>query len=378
MYEVISNSLKELEQGKNIVLATVVNTKGSTPQKIGSKLLVRDDGSTVGTLGGGCVEGDIWFESKSMLEENSDSETRFREYTLNQELAEQEGLVCDGTMYFLLDKLIPENQNIEHLRSLQNSLNGKDSGKSILTLVNTQNKDLSIGIKKTFDFENTDEILNDELINETEDIENTISNRSSKCIKLKDGNEWYVEIYTTPATLLICGGGHIANSLAPIAHKLNFNVWITDDRKEFANSNRFPHAERIVNDIPESALKSLPVTENTYIIIATRGHRYDLVATQAAVQTKAKYIGIVGSMRKAVLIFEDLLKNGIPEEKIRAIRSPVGLDLRGRSPDEIAVSIIAEMLMIKEGGTGLPMTMPENVWSKVTSKINNSLSKSKI
>ena len=105
MYEVISNSLKELEQGKNIVLATVVNTKGSTPQKIGSKLLVRDDGSTVGTLGGGCVEGDIWFESKSMLEENSDSETRFREYTLNQELAEQEGLVCGGTMYFLLDKL---------------------------------------------------------------------------------------------------------------------------------------------------------------------------------------------------------------------------------------------------------------------------------
>ncbi|GIT12449.1 MAG: hypothetical protein CM1200mP33_6350 [Chloroflexota bacterium] len=191
MYEVISNSLKELEQGKNIVLATVVNTKGSTPQKIGSKLLVRDDGSTVGTLGGGCVEGDIWFESKSMLEEDSDSETRFREYTLNQELAEQEGLVCGGTMYFLLDKLIPENQNIEHLRSLQNSLNGKDSGKSILTLVNTQNKDLSIGIKKTFDFENTNKISNDELINESEDIENTISNRSSKCVKLKDGNEWY-------------------------------------------------------------------------------------------------------------------------------------------------------------------------------------------
>ena len=162
MYEVISNSLKELEQGKNIVLVIVVNTKGSTPQKIGSKLLVRDDGSTVGTLGGGCVEGDIWFESKSMLEEDSDSETRFREYTLNQELAEQEGLVCGGTMYFLLDKLIPENQNIEHLRSLQNSLNGKDSGKSILTLVNTQNKDLSIGIKKTFDFENTNKISNDE------------------------------------------------------------------------------------------------------------------------------------------------------------------------------------------------------------------------
>ena len=378
MRDVFQAAIEEIKNKKKFVISTVTKTIGSTPQKTGAKLLVREDGSGVGTLGGGCVEGDIWFESKSMLEEDSDSETRFREYTLNQELAEQEGLVCGGTMYFLLDKLIPENQNIEHLRSLQNSLNGKDSGKSILTLVNTQNKDLSIGIKKTFDFENTNKISNDELINESEDIENTISNRSSKCVKLKDGNEWYVEIYTTPATLLICGGGHIANSLAPIAHKLNFNVWITDDRKEFANSNRFPNAERIVNDIPESALKSLPVTENTYIIIATRGHRYDLVATQAAVQTKAKYIGIVGSMRKAVLIFEDLLKNGISKEKVRAIRSPVGLDLRGRSPDEIAVSIIAEMLMIKEGGTGLPMAMPENVWSKITSKINNSLSKSKI
>jgi len=125
-------------------------------------------------------------------------------------------------------------------------------------------------------------------------------------------------------------------------------------------------------------LKNLPVTENTYIIIATRGHRYDLVATQAAVSTDAKYIGLVGSMRKAILVFEDLLKNGIPEDKVKAIRSPVGLDLRGRSPDEIAVSIIAEMLMIREGGTGLSMAMPGNIWKKITSKINNLVTNNKI
>lgn len=378
MYEVIEKSLIELEQGKKIVLATVVNTKGSTPQKIGSKLLIRKDGSTIGTLGGGCVEGDIWFESKTMLEENTPEESRYREYTLNQELAEEEGLVCGGTMFFLLDKLEPNKSNIEYLRTLQNSLNGKEGGKSLITLVDSTNNKIMTGTKKIFDFDQTSNIKNDEIFAEPNQIEDVINNRQNKCVKLEDGNEWYVEMYTTPSTLLICGGGHIANSLAPLAHKLNFNVWITDDRKEFANSNRFPNAERIVNDLPENALKSLPVTENTYIIIATRGHRYDLVATQAAVSTNAKYIGLLGSMRKAILVSEDLLKNGIPEDKVKAIRSPVGLDLRGRSPDEIAVSIIAEMLMIREGGTGLSMAMPENIWEKITNKINNLVTNDKV
>ena len=378
MYEVIEKSLIELEQGKKIVLATVVNTKGSTPQKIGSKLLIRKDGSTIGTLGGGCVEGDIWFESKTMLEENTPEESRYREYTLNQELAEEEGLVCGGTMFFLLDKLEPNKSNIEYLRTLQNSLNGKEGGKSLITLVDSTNNKIMTGTKKIFDFDQTSNIKNDEIFADPNQIEDVINNRQNKCVKLEDGNEWYVEMYTTPSTLLICGGGHIANSLAPLAHKLNFNVWITDDRKEFANSNRFPDAERIVNDLPENALKSLPVTENTYIIIATRGHRYDLVATQAAVSTNAKYIGLLGSMRKAILVSEDLLKNGIPEDKVKAIRSPVGLDLRGRSPDEIAVSIIAEMLMIREGGTGLSMAMPENIWKKITNKINNLVTNDKV
>ena len=378
MYEVIEKSLIELEQGKKIVLATVVNTKGSTPQKIGSKLLIRTDGSTVGTLGGGCVEGDLWFESKTMLEENTPEESRYREYTLNQELAEEEGLVCGGTMFFLLDKLEPNKKNIEYLRTLQNSLNGKEGGKSLITLVDSTNNKITTGTKKIFDFDQTSNIKNDEIFADPNQIEDVINNRQNKCVKLEDGNEWYVEMYTTPSTLLICGGGHIANSLAPLAHKLNFNVWITDDRKEFANSNRFPNAERIVNDLPENALKSLPVTENTYIIIATRGHRYDLVATQAAVSTNAKYIGLLGSMRKAILVSEDLLKNGIPEDKVKAIRSPVGLDLRGRSPDEIAVSIIAEMLMIREGGTGLSMAMPENIWKKITNKINNLVTNDKV
>ena len=378
MYEVIEKSLIELEQGKKIVLATVVNTKGSTPQKIGSKLLIRKDGSTIGTLGGGCVEGDIWFESKTMLEENTPEESRYREYTLNQELAEEEGLVCGGTMFFLLDKLEPNKSNIEYLRTLQNSLNGKEGGKSLITLVDSTNNKIMTGTKKIFDFDQTSNIKNDEIFADPNQIEDVINNRQNKCVKLEDGNEWYVEMYTTPSTLLICGGGHIANSLAPLAHKLNFNVWITDDRKEFANSNRFPNAERIVNDLPENALKSLPVTENTYIIIATRGHRYDLVATQAAVSTNAKYIGLLGSMRKAILVSEDLLKNGIPEDKVKAIRSPVGLDLRGRSPDEIAVSIIAEMLMIREGGTGLSMAMPENIWEKITNKINNLVTNDKV
>jgi len=143
-------------------------------------------------------------------------------------------------MFFLLDKLEPNKSNVEYLRTLQNSLNGKEGGKSTITLVDSKNSNIMIGTKKTYDFDQTSNIKNDEIFIDSNQIEDVINNRQSKCVKLDDGNEWYVEIYTTPSTLLICGGGHIANSLAPLAHKLNFNVWITDDRKEFANSNRFP------------------------------------------------------------------------------------------------------------------------------------------
>ena len=146
-------------------------------------------------------------------------------------------------------------------------------------------------------------------------------------------------------------------------------MFVTDDREEFANAERFPEADIIVAENPETALPQLPINANTFIIIATRGHRYDNVALEAAALTPAKYVGLLGSKRKTILIYEDLIRSGLPIERIREIRSPVGLDVRGRTPEEIAVSIMAEVLMFRLGGTGQPMKIEDWRIDRIREKV---------
>ena len=120
---------------------------------------------------------------------------------------------------------------------------------------------------------------------------------------------------------------------------------------------------------PEEALPKLPINANTFIVVATRGHRYDNVALEAAARTPAKYVGLMGSRRKTILIYEDLLRSGVPLDRVREIRSPVGLDVRARTPEEIAVSIMAEVLMFRLGGTGLPMKLEDWRLDRIAQKV---------
>ena len=136
-------------------------------------------------------------------------------------------------------------------------------------------------------------------------------------------------------------------------------MYVTDDREEFSNPERFPEAVETVTAKPEDAMASLPINPNTFIIIATRGHRYDNVALAAAAATPARYVGLLGSKRKTILIYEDLLDMGVSIERLRELRSPVGLDIRARTPDEIAVSIVSEMLMFRLGGSGAVMKLDD-------------------
>ena len=134
---------------------------------------------------------------------------------------------------------------------------------------------------------------------------------------------------------------------------------------------RFPEADRVVALRPEEALPTLPINANTFIVVATRGHRFDNVALEAAARTPAKYVGLMGSRRKTILIYEDLMRSGLPMERIREIRSPIGLDIRGRTPEEIAVSIVAEMLMFRLGGTGEPMKLDDWRIDRIRTKVDS-------
>ena len=146
----------------------------------------------------------------------------------------------------------------------------------------------------------------------------------------EDGAEYFIEAYTTPPQLVICGGGHVSFALAAHAKPLGFRLFITDDREEFANHERFANADIIIAKKPEDALKELPINANTFIVVATRGHRFDNVALAAAAATPARYVGLMGSKRKTILIYEDLVRMGLDEQRLRDIRSPIGLDIRAQ------------------------------------------------
>ena len=379
MQEVFHEAVSRLEKGESVVVATVIRTKGSTPQKPGAKLLVRQDGTGAGTLGGGCVEGDIWFAAKQLMQQGGDAE--YREYELNEELAAQDGLVCGGTMYFLIDPVYSPEDYLPYAKEIDLAYKGEGA-----VALATVTKSGSDGKSR----------IGDKLfIRETGKTEGTLGNFETdrgaiekakvlmihgrnEYVMTASGAEYFIEAYTTPPQLVICGGGHVSRALASLAKPLEFRLFITDDREEFANEDRFPEADIVVSEKPEDALPELPINPNTFIVVATRGHRYDNTALLAAAKTPARYVGLMGSKRKTILIYEDLMRSDLGLDRIREIRSPIGLDIKARTPEEIAISIMSEVLMFRLGGSGLPMKLDEKQLARIWKKISEEDSKSKV
>mgnify|MGYP001162400576 CR=1 FL=1 len=371
MQEVFRETVRELDDNRQLVLATVVRTKGSTPQKTGAKLLVKSDGSGVGTLGGGCVEGDIWFAAKELMKNGGP--TQFRSYKLNEDIAAQDGLVCGGTMYFLIDPIYSPDSYLSYATEIQDAYHGGPAV-AIATLVSpSPGSNASLGdklfIRENGTFVGT--IGSTHADNEVKCKANSLMvHGRNEFIKSEDGTEYFIEAYTTPPQLILCGGGHVSKAIGQLAKSLGFLLYVTDDREEFANIDRFPGVDILLTGKPESTLNDLPINANSFIVIATRGHRFDNVALAAAARTPALYVGLLGSKRKTILVYEDLLKSGVSPDRVKSIRSPVGLDIHARTPEEIAVSIIAEILMFRLGGTGLPMKIEESHVDKILNKID--------
>ena len=367
MKEVFNKALEELNDGNEFVVASVVKTSGSTPQKPGSKLLVKKDGKTIGTLGGGCVEGDIWFASKEILEKGGKS--KYQDYVLNEELAANDGLVCGGTMYFLIDPFRKNNADLNKkiLNEIEKGYRGEFS-LIVATIIDSNEKN-EIGNKLVIkdNGEIFGNISQKEFIQEISNNANELMTfGNNKVIEINE-TKIFIEGITTDPAILIAGGGHVGKAIAPLAKASGFNVWVVDDRKDFANKERFPEAEKLINSNFDKAFEELPIRKNTFIIIATRGHNYDDIVLEQAVKTDAKYVALLGSKRKAILIYESLLKKGISEERLKEVRSPAGLDIGARTPNEIAVSIVAEMISFRNNSSSMPMKLDEKLFNKIIS-----------
>jgi len=240
--------------GRKCALATIVEARGSIPSYESAKILVRDDGSMTGTIGGGCVEAEVWTAAREVIETEKPKRLTFN---LGQDAAYDNGLICGGQIEVFVEPVLP----LPHA--------------------------------------------------------------------------------------FIFGGGHISKSLSQVANLAGFCTVVVDDRDTFASRERFPEAESVHAGEYEQIIPTLAINGTSYIVIVTRGHRDDMRVLKLAIATSARYIAMIGSKRKVLNVVRELEKEGIPRAAFARLHAPMGLDIGAISPEEIAVSVAAEMIAVR-------------------------------
>jgi xanthine dehydrogenase accessory factor len=245
--------VKMRRAGQRGALATIVHTNGSIPSYESSRMLVREDGSLAGTIGGGCVEAEVWAAAKEVMQKESPRKMVFH---LNNEASYDNGLICGGTVEIFVEPILP--QPVLHL----------------------------------------------------------------------------------------FGGGHVSMALAKAAFSAGFGVVVVDDREAFANLQRFPMAQQVFTSFEEAFAKIQP-NASSYLVIVTRGHKEDMRVLAWAVRTTARYVGMIGSKRKVLSVYKALEQEGYRPEEMERVYAPMGLDIGALSPEEVAVSIVAELVAVR-------------------------------
>jgi len=357
MQEVFLEAKRLAEAGQPFALCTVVDTLGSTPQKPGAMLLVRADGAGVGTLGGGCIEADVWAAATSVLSNGGGPSVS--DFVLNDDLAAESGMVCGGAMTVLVDPVRQPAPLLQPVREVLHAYAG-GRGVAVATIIGPDGAE-GLGARMYIreDGSTLGSLGHAELskaaVKRARDL---LVHGGTDMVETPDARV-FLQGFVSPPHLVLCGAGHIAHATAPLAKALGFLITVIDDRPLFANRERFPMADTILVEPVDKGLRQVRVTPNTFIVIATRGHKLDDVATLEAARSPAGYVGLVGSVRKSLLIFEELLAEGVPYERVAQVHAPVGLDIGARTPEEIALSIMAEITQVRLGGAGGQMKMAD-------------------
>ncbi len=358
--KVIEQVRRGIDDKVSMVLATLIRRTGSAPPPLGSRFLVKADGSTAGSIGGGCLEAEIWQDAMEMM---GRTELRRRIFSLSGDLAEEEGLVCGGTVDVLMEPISWERKHRTEVICRLHSI--LDEGRSAVVATILPSVDGTIPV---------DDPLTFMLIEDGEEVgrippgldrgafvkamKDAMTTGRLDIIKLDstDDGEEQKEILIEPVSsapmVFIFGGGHVSLPLESFARTVGFRTVVIDDREPFANTERFPLAsETVVTDLT-TIVPSLPIAPSSFIVIVTRGHRHDLVVLEQALGTSARYIGMIGSRRKIHLTYEELTKRGIPRERLEEVHAPIGLDIGSKTPEEIALSVVAEMTAVRRGHKG--------------------------
>ncbi|MEX2369584.1 MAG: XdhC family protein [Bacteroidales bacterium] len=326
-----------------ICLATILSTRGSAPQVAGSSALFSEHALLAGTLGGGIMEGDA---HQRAIESIRSGRQGLYVYHLDGNINDKEGALCGGRATILLDP--DPNRHVDCFREMTGSL---DKGRPGLMFTITSRKQETAILRF---WQECDNLLPAELPGEWPGIEaaltSTMNNDQCTSLENEDGGLLFIEpIYPLPK-LVIAGAGHIGRALAHQGKLLDFQVTVIDDRAEFANRENIPDAHHIILKPIGEAMSEIPKSNDTYIVLVSRGHRDDTQALRACIGHDVPYIGMIGSRKKIRLMKEKFINEGwSTREEFDRVRAPIGIDIGSVSVQEIALSIAAQLVQVRSG-----------------------------
>lgn len=343
--------LKEARRdGRDAVLCSLVETRGSTPQKPGACMLVFPDGRQTGTLGGGCTEAEVRREALKMFDA---PEPRVFSYTLDDDYGWDDGLICGGRMTFVVQP-IPAGRPSTYFEALEDVVeSGRGAAEAVV--FDPDKAQEPVGARRLYDAAGrllAAHLCDGDRAVVAAHLKDVGSRPKPYC---RDGVA-YIPIHPR-RRLLIVGAGHVGQAVADLAAKVDFDVWVLDDRETFANRERFPDAQRIWVSPIAAALQSYQPDGDAYCLVMTRGHSNDQEALFHLAGKPAGYLGLIGSRRKIRLILESLEQAGVPREALEKVYAPLGFDIGSQTVPEIAVSIVAHLVGHRNRG---PEAFPPN------------------
>jgi xanthine dehydrogenase accessory factor len=313
MREVLEDAKRWTAEGDPVAVATVVETWGSSPRPLGSKMLVTSSGKMAGSVSNGCIEGAVFEEAQKVLKSGK---PKLAAFGVADDVAFDVGLACGGHIEVFIQPL-----NDDHRRMIE----AIDAERPGVLRTNLESGETEL---------------------EMRDASGELAER--------DG-DWFVEPFLRPPHLVIIGAIHIAIPLHRLAKLMGYRVTVIDARSKFATRERFPEADEIRVAWPDEGLQGVALDSSTYIVILTHDPKFDIPALRAVVGKPVRYIGAIGSRKTNQNRFDKLLEDGFTQEQIDKVHGPIGLDLGARGAEETALGIMAEITAVRFGGSGVEM-----------------------
>jgi len=349
MKNIYKKLLDLLEKEKPLALATIIKTKGSSPQVPGASALFSKNELVSGTLGGGVLEAETQEKASKALKKKESILCHFR---LDAEIDSTNNAICGGEVQILIDGC-PKKQTLDHIIQ---SLNNRNSGVLLTSINLLSGEKVNISRhwieKKEKEYTKTKEMISQF----KQDVEKDFFEGKPRLLKRgenmfsaqADKNLLFLEPISPLPELVILGAGHIGQVITHLGSLLNFEVTVIDDRPEFADKKKLPDADHIVVKNIKKYLYNYSISPNTYIVIVTRGHQHDADALRQVISSNATYIGMIGSRRKITLMRKQFIEQGwCDAQEFDRIYAPIGVDINSKTVEEIAISIAAQLVQVR-------------------------------